>query len=57
MLGKRLLLILLLPACQPFNGPPCSTCLGPYDLGLSSHRAALTAELTEALARYHGEKP
>lgn len=51
MLRLTLAAVALLAACQPYNGPPCTTCLGPYDLTLDSHRAALVAGLVAAWAR------
>lgn len=41
---RSAILVLALASCslaQPFDGPPCNHCIGPYDPGLSSHRAAL----------------
>lgn len=39
-----LLLLLILGGCGlllPYSGPPCTSCVGPYDLTLPAHREAL----------------
>lgn len=41
ILGMALIAVLLLAGCAPYDGPACATCVGAYDLGLSSHRDAL----------------
>lgn len=40
-MARVTLLVVLLASCAPYGGPACTNCVGPYDLGLTSHRAAL----------------
>lgn len=34
-------LILALASCGPYSGPACDSCVGPYDVTLTSHQKAL----------------
>lgn len=34
----------MLFGCATYTGMPCSACVGPYDLTLSSHREALLGD-------------